>query len=61
MKTIRCLNAALAVFTAVFAVCAAAGDDGLGEKVLALVTEHITIPSDTPGIQIYIRDSGVWT
>ena len=58
MKTIRCLNAALAVFAAAFAVAAAAGDEGLREKVpaLALVTEHITIPSDTPGIELYIRN-----
>ena len=56
MNAMHRLNAALTVFAAVFAVGAAAEDDGLGEKVLALVTEHITIPSDTPGIQIYIRN-----
>ena len=56
MKTIRCLNAALAVFAAAFGVAAAAGDEGLREKVLALVTEHITIASDTPGIDLYIRN-----
>lgn len=58
MKTIRYLNAALAVFAAAFAVAAAAGDEGFREKVpaLALVTEHITIASDTPGIKLYIRN-----
>ena len=56
MKTIRCLNAALAVFAAAFPVAATAGDEGFREKVPALVTEHITIPSDTPGIELYIRN-----
>ena len=35
---------------------AAAHEDEIKAKVPALVTEHITIPSDTPGIQLYIRN-----
>ena len=35
---------------------AGAHEDEFKAKVPALVTEHITIPSDTPGIQLYIRN-----
>jgi pimeloyl-ACP methyl ester carboxylesterase len=35
---------------------AAARDDEFGARVATLVTEQIYIPSDTPGIQLYIRN-----
>lgn len=35
---------------------AAANDDDLSARVAALVTEHIHIPSDTPGVELYIRN-----
>jgi pimeloyl-ACP methyl ester carboxylesterase len=35
---------------------AAAQEDEIKARVSALVTEHILIPSDTPGIQLYIRN-----
>ena len=35
---------------------AAAHEDEIKARVPALVTEHITIASDTPGIQLYIRN-----
>ena len=33
-----------------------AGDEVIGANVPALVTEHLTVPSDTPGIQLYVRN-----
>ena len=35
---------------------AIANDESIKAKLPALVTEHITVPSDTPGIQLYIRN-----
>jgi pimeloyl-ACP methyl ester carboxylesterase len=47
------LIAALAYLSAAAAI---ASDESIRAKMSALVTEHITIPSDTPGIQLYIRN-----
>jgi len=47
------LTAALACL---WAAAAIANDEGIRAKMPALVTDHITIPSDTPGIQLYIRN-----
>lgn len=35
---------------------AAANEDEIRAKVPALITEHFYVPSDTPGIQLYIRN-----
>ena len=35
---------------------AIAGEEGITASIPALVTEQIAIPSDTPGIQLYIRN-----
>jgi pimeloyl-ACP methyl ester carboxylesterase len=47
------LTAALACL---WAAATIANDESIRAKMPALVTEHITIPSDTPGIQLYIRN-----
>lgn len=47
------LTAALACL---WAAAAIANDESIKAKMPALVTEHITIPSDTPGIHLYIRN-----
>jgi pimeloyl-ACP methyl ester carboxylesterase len=51
-----CLAAATIAIAAPMVHDAAAHEDEIRTKVPALVTEHITIPSDTPGIQLYIRN-----
>lgn len=47
------LTAALAYLSA---AAANANDEGIRTNLPALVTEHISIASDTPGIQLYIRN-----
>ncbi len=47
------LTAALACLLAAAAI---ANDENIRAKIPALVTENITIPSDTPGIQLYVRN-----
>ena len=50
------LAAAAIAITGLMIHDAAAKEDEITTRVPALVTEHITIASDTPGIQLYIRN-----
>jgi pimeloyl-ACP methyl ester carboxylesterase len=56
LKSITCKFLLTAALTFLWAAAASANDESIKAKVPALVTEHITIPSDTPGIQLYIRN-----
>ncbi|HKQ26041.1 MAG TPA: alpha/beta fold hydrolase [Burkholderiales bacterium] len=55
MKSLTC-NSLLAAALSCLCAAAVANDNAIGAKMRALVTEHVTIPSDTPGIQLYIRN-----
>jgi len=57
------LNAAIRVFllaitvaTGAFSMDAAADDSNIQSRISALITEDFTIASDTPGIQLYLRN-----
>ncbi len=56
MKSVTCKSLLTAALACLWAAAAIADDEGIEAKIAALVTEHITIPSDTPGIQLYIRN-----
>jgi pimeloyl-ACP methyl ester carboxylesterase len=45
-----------AALSCLWIAAAIANDEGIKAQVPALVTEHITIASDTPGIRLYIRN-----
>lgn len=54
MNAIR--NLLFAATAAAFPVAAAADNETIRSSVPALVTEHLTIASDTPGIELYLRN-----
>lgn len=56
MKSVTCKFLLIAALACSWAAAAIANDESIKAKMPALVTEHITIPSDTPGIQLYIRN-----
>jgi len=53
---IRVLLLVSAVATGAFCMGAAASDLNLQSRISALVTEDFTVASDTPGIQLYVRN-----
>jgi pimeloyl-ACP methyl ester carboxylesterase len=56
LKSVTCKFLMTAALACLWAAAATANDESIGAKMPALVAEHITIPSDTPGIQLYIRN-----
>jgi pimeloyl-ACP methyl ester carboxylesterase len=56
LKSVICKSLLTAALACLWAAAANADDESIKAKIPALVTEHITIPSDTPGIQLYIRN-----
>jgi pimeloyl-ACP methyl ester carboxylesterase len=56
LKYVTCKILLTAALACLWATAATAKDESIGAKMPALVTEHFTIPSDTPGIQLYIRN-----
>ncbi len=56
MKSVTCKFLLTAALACSWATAAIANDESIKAKMPALVTEHITIASDTPGIQLYIRN-----
>ena len=56
MKSLTCKFLLAAALACLFAAAAIANDESIKVKLPALVTEHITVPSDTPGIQLYVRN-----
>lgn len=56
MKSVTCKFLLTAALACSWAAAAIANDESIKAKMPALVTEHINIPSDTPGIQLYIRN-----
>ena len=56
MKSVTCKFLLTAALACSWAAAAIANDESIKAKMPALVTEHITIASDTPGIQLYIRN-----
>ena len=56
MKSVTWKFLLTAALACPWAAAAIANDESIRAKMPALVTEHITIPSDTPGIQLYIRN-----
>ena len=56
MKSVPCKLLLTAALACIWPAAAIANDESIKAKLPALVTEHITIPSDTPGIQLYLRN-----
>jgi pimeloyl-ACP methyl ester carboxylesterase len=56
LKSLTCKLLLAAALACLCAAAAIANDESIKSKLPALVTEHITIPSDTPGIQLYVRN-----
>ena len=56
MKYLTCKILLTAALACLWAAAAIAKDESIRAKLPALVTEHINIPSDTPGIQLYMRN-----
>jgi pimeloyl-ACP methyl ester carboxylesterase len=56
LKSVTSKSLPSAALACLWAAAAIADNESIEAKIPALVTEHITIPSDTPGIQLYIRN-----
>ena len=56
LKYLTCKILLTAALACLWAAAAIAKDESIRAKLPALVTEHINIPSDTPGIQLYMRN-----
>jgi len=56
LKSVTCKSLLTAALACLSAAGAIGDDESIKAKIPALVTEHITIASDTPGIQLYIRN-----
>jgi pimeloyl-ACP methyl ester carboxylesterase len=55
LKSIIC-KVLLPAVLALWSAAASADEENIQLKKPVLITEHITIPADTPGIQLYIRN-----